>query len=472
MESKIKGGGLKFIFILTALLFSTSGCATVQKVNEDKLIRLYAYQRSLPKKNPVVFIPGIMGTILQDKNTGRTVWGEVGKRLLDALALPIDTVTLILNRDSLIASRPLGKLAVIPGLLEKRIYDKVYDIAIEAGGYEIGKDAFALIYDWRRDFIEAVFQLDELIEEIKLKTGRPDLKVDLVCHSAGGLIARYYVKYGTEDVLDSEPVLMPTYAGAKNINKVIMLGAPNSGSLEAFERLHEGFHIPMIGYLTPEVIFTMPSVFESLPFDGKNVFIDSGAEKLRVDLYDPDNWEKYGWSVFNPERRKKLLKKFIKLHGGQKGKSLYEEHIIKQKKFLEIVLKRAERFHQALYQGSPSDEKQRVRYMLLGSSCQPTLKAAFLKQADPGWKTLFDAHTSRIRDGLYGLGDGSVTKESLLGINFTLQGGRRANICYLPAFSEVFVCETHGDLATSPMYMDNVLHMLIGDAGIQDNPQE
>jgi len=110
-----------FPIFFTIVIFLSSGCSTIPKFNEDTLVELYSQQRRLPKKNPLIFIPGIMGTVLKDKKTGRTVWGEVGNRLINTLALPIDTVTLIVNRDSLVAAYPIGKIAVIPGLVEKEI---------------------------------------------------------------------------------------------------------------------------------------------------------------------------------------------------------------------------------------------------------------------------------------------------------------------------------------------------------------
>ncbi len=441
--------------VLVLAVFGLSGCASAPaKVNEENLIKLYSRQRQQPKKYPVIFIPGIMGTVLKDSRTGQTIWGLASRRFVDVLALPIDTVTLIVDRDRLVASAPLGKMTVIPGVLEKEIYDKLKRVATKAGGYEPGKTSFALSYDWRRDLVEAVKDLDNLIQEIKRKSGDPNIKVNLVCHSAGGLIARYYAKYGSKDVLGQNPLPQPDYSGAKNINKIIMLGVPNSGAVEAFQRVHLGLVLPVIGFLSPEILFTMPSIYESFPFERKDVFIDKNGRSLDVDLYDPANWEKYGWSIFDKRKLSKVRRSFILRHGRPQGLILFDEQLTKQRRFLEAVLQRAKKFHAALCLGDPEAEKRYVNYLLLGSDCHPTLEHALLKLTDTGWKTSFGSLDSSINNSLFGLGDASVTKDSLLGVVGDYQ---------LPASAEVFVCESHNDLATSTTYLDNALNMLLRD---------
>ncbi len=441
--------------ILILAVLGLGGCASAPaRVNEANLIKLYSRQRQQPKKNPVIFIPGIMGTVLKDRQTGQTIWGLASRRFIDVLALPIDTVTLIVDRDRLVASAPLGKMTVIPGVLEKEIYDKLKRVATKAGGYEAGKTSFALSYDWRRDLVEAVKVLDNLITQIKQNSGDPNIKVNLVCHSAGGLIARYYVKYGSKDVLEQDPLPQPDYSGAKNINKIIMLGPPNSGAVEAFQRVHLGLILPVIGYLSPEILFTMPSIYQSFPFERKDIFIDQNGRALDIDLYDPANWEKYGWSIFGQRKLSRSRRSFILRNGRSQGQILFDEKLTNQRKFLEIVLRRAKKFHAALCQGDPETEKKHVTYLLLGSDCQPTLDHALLRLTDTGWKTSFSSLDMNINDSLFGLGDASVTKDSLLGI---------VGNYYLPAQAEVFVCENHNDLATSTTYLDNALNMLLRD---------
>lgn len=447
------------IFILSA--FAASGCATGRQIHEDTLTRLYAKQRNVPKKNPVIFIHGILGSVLKDPKTGRIIWGGVFEGSMQKLALPIESKTLSKDHDELVPVKVMERFSWFGGLLEKDIYGVVERVAIKAGGYVLNQDAFILVYDWRRDLVETAKQLDEFIEEIKQRLGKPNLKFTLMCHSMGGLVARYYVKYGGVDVLDEDLLPLPSYAGARNINKVIMLGTPNCGSLEAFQRLHRGLYIPGVGHTAAETIFTLPSLYELLPPEGEPVFVDSKGKPQLVDLYDPENWEKYGWSAFNPIHQKKMRQKFLRRYGKKQGEILYFEQLEKQRRFLNVVLNRARKFHEALWQGDPEEEKRYVTYALLGADSLPTLQRAMLEETPSGWQTKFRPNNKNIFNILYGFGDGSVTKDSLLGIHHAASKQTGFKKLRLPSAYEVFIAEKHVGLADNLTYLDNVLHMLL-----------
>ena len=320
-----------------ALLFAVvlAGCAARPRVDERTLAQLYAKQRKAAPPEVTIFIPGIMGTVLKDLFTGRIVWGRMWSGALDMLALPIDAATGMVGQDHLVPIRLLDSFTWIGGLIEGDIYATTQRVAASAGGFtrgdisdpHPGENAYDFKYDWRRDLVEAAQGLGEAIERIKKAHGRPDLKVRLLCHSAGGLVARYYVKYGTVDVLDQDPLPPPTYAGAANVSKVVMLGTPNAGSLEAFQHLHEGLTIPLVGKLSSKTLFTMPASYQLLPAGGTSIFVDAAGKPLPVNLYDPANWEQYGWSVFAPQR---LLKRYHQclrrsFHHGQKD---YDEEMV------------------------------------------------------------------------------------------------------------------------------------------------
>ena len=68
---------------------------------------------------------------------------------------------------------------------------------------------YVLLYDWRKDNIVAVRKLHALIEQIRVDYGDPNLRVDIIAHSNGGLIANYYLRYGPRDVLDDAAVRRP-----------------------------------------------------------------------------------------------------------------------------------------------------------------------------------------------------------------------------------------------------------------------
>jgi pimeloyl-ACP methyl ester carboxylesterase len=425
-----------------AFFLSASGCAVVgPRITEDTIIKIYADERAKPKDYPLIFIPGFFGTILEDGNTGRVIWGNVPEGLIAELELPIDSDNMLENKDGVVPAKMLTEFSIIPGFFEKDIYGRAKYIAVKAAGYEMGKTAFSLAYDWRRDLVEGARRLGELIDKIKRDKGMPDLKFDIVCHSAGGLIARYYAKYGTEDVLDRNPIPEPTYAGAKNIDKIIMLGTPNYGSMQSFLSIHQGLRIPGIGKITKEIIFSMPSAFELMPFYGKTAFIDTMGRDLDVSLYEPGNWEKYGWSVF-----------------GHPGTG--DELRAKQRRFLAAALKRAAAFQEALWKGSSEVEGKNVTYILLGSDADPTSNKALLQNTGSAWKTRFDPHDDTINDFAFAPGDNTVTRRSLLGTH--LKKGKEEEF---PSAYEIFLAQDHVDLPDDPTFLDNVLHSLLDNTG-------
>ncbi|CAK7081219.1 alpha/beta fold hydrolase [Tissierella sp.] len=100
--------------------------------------------------------------------------------------------------------------------LAERVYRPFIEI-LNSMGYEEGENLFICYYNWKIPVLEAVDRyLVPNIEKLKLKTGAR--KVILIGHSLGGLLGRAYINY-----------FNPSY-----IDKLIMLGTPNLGSVDAY----------------------------------------------------------------------------------------------------------------------------------------------------------------------------------------------------------------------------------------------
>ena len=78
-----------------------------------------------------------------------------------------------------------------------------------------------------------------------------------------------------------------------------------------------------------------------------------------------------------------------------------------------------------------------------------------------GWETLFKSGKRVISDELYGFGDRSVTKSSLMGVRYIDYGRATQKSIRFPAAYSGFVCENHMELVSSPTYMDNLLNILL-----------
>src|SRR5438552_17037575 len=73
----------------------------------------------------------------------------------------------------------------------------------------------------------------------------------------GGLIARYYLRYGPVDVLDGSEQLVTLY-GTSRVRKLVLLGTPNMGSASSLHAFLTGEPV-VFRRIPQEVLATMPS---------------------------------------------------------------------------------------------------------------------------------------------------------------------------------------------------------------------
>ena len=82
-------------------------------------------------------------------------------------------------------------------------------------GVTADSDCVLFAWDWREGMVAAAHELDDLIERLRRLRGDPSLRVDIVVHSAGGLVTRYFVRFGGVDTLhEVEPPI--TFAGGQS----------------------------------------------------------------------------------------------------------------------------------------------------------------------------------------------------------------------------------------------------------------
>ncbi|MBI3449767.1 MAG: hypothetical protein HY049_12730 [Acidobacteria bacterium] len=419
------------------------------------------YHGEARPRRAVVFIPGVFGSRLRDSITGRVVWGNAvsflaklyrpshpGKDLLD---LPIDADDPLRNRDGLVPDGPIEKVA------GHEYYLKLIRALRDAGGFvpgdihdpRPGADLYAFDYDWRRDVPETAAALGAAIDRVLSARGDPGGKVDLVAHSLGGLVARYYVRHGGRDVLAGEPSA-PTFAGAPHVGTVILLGTPNGGTLDALRSLLEGERVPRL--LPPEAIFTMPAAYQLLPAPGPSYLVDVDGAPVADDIYDVATWEKLGWSVFSPDARRDLRDKLRARIGREGSEKVYLERMEASRRFARWALDRARRFREALE--GEWDLEGRVRYAALGGDCTPTPSRAVVQFDGSAYHTYFDPAdlppglgTPALSGVMSAPGDDTVTRASLL------QG--------VPTPTAMFLCESHKGLTQSPAFHDAILHLLL-----------
>ena len=426
-------------------------------------------------RHPLVFIPGFLGSKLRNPRTGQVLWGNMSNILThnhrDRLACSLDPVDTG-------GQEELEAFALYESLWGVEYYRKTLHILKQAGGYQLGDiahpapgdNAFVFVYDWRKDIAETTGLFAQAMERLQDSLGS-DVTFDIVAHSQGGLIARYYALYGGRDVLDDEggqPV--PDGAGAARLNKVILVGTPNQGTLEAMKILHLGLKkgfMPM----DPSVTFTMPALYQMLPPPASVRFASLDGTPVQMDLYDPDTWQREKFSVFSPATQDEIARK-IRLRGG--GPAEIMERNAEYRNFLQRQLARARRFQSAV---AARPAGKAPAFYAFGSDCVPTLKSAVAIEEKGERKIYFDQGRYR-RDPvgdrmdkiLYGAGDGTVLMESLLALPEILEGEEPAGPPGSLALSSAFfVCDSHGLLTNNPIFQNNLLYLLLyerGDAGL------
>jgi triacylglycerol esterase/lipase EstA (alpha/beta hydrolase family) len=70
---------------------------------------------------------------------------------------------------------------------------------------------------------------------------KSSIRFDIVAHSMGGLVARYYLRYGGDRLPSDGPVPIPTWKGAAHVDNLIMIGTPNGGSIDSLVHLIDGY---------------------------------------------------------------------------------------------------------------------------------------------------------------------------------------------------------------------------------------
>ena len=455
-------GRARLCLLIAILVACTlTGCAMFRKLDVGQI---HEESAARIERNPVIFVHGFIGSKLKNRHTHESVWGRfinaIKRGKTEDLSLPIDVFPITGNRDDLIAYSLYERVAGV------KFYGAFMEALTDVGGYRVGDinnpkpgdNLFVYFYDWRRDNVESAIGLGRAIRQIKARMKAPDMRFDIIAHSMGGLIAEYYLKYGMEDVVSDGKDHAVTYAGAADIGRMIHIGTPRRGTMSAFKVLNTGFSRTM----SPQVVFTMPSVYQLMPHDGRGHLVDVEGNPIEIDLYDAEEWVRNGWSVFDPRR----------LDGGRAGEIAGEdgktpasaaERVEKMRAFLVAALDRARNFHTAL--AREGERTSPVPVHLFGSDCIPTLDRAVLQKTDAGTVTLFDDERvpdkvlKQLQKAMLAPGDGTVTTQSLLALSGRLDepGSARS---YRTFASTFFFCESHGMLPTNRSFQDNMFYVL------------
>ena len=370
---------------------------------------------------PVVLVPGITGSKLRDRRTGEVVWGEASDLLCPRdggynLAVPLR------GEPRLEAFEVIEEIRLGPA--RQGIYAPLID-ALEARGYrqgrlqapaDAGASLYAFAYDWRLSVVGAAGELAGALEELRRARGEAVLEVDLICQSSGGHVCRWLAKYGGATLAEAEAGGPAPPQGVR-VRRVVLVASANGGSLRVLHQLDRGrrYLKPFGRRMRPEVLFTLPALYEDLPHRADGLLLDTSGKPLPAeesDLYDPETWRRLGWSVFGEETSRR-----IEMAGRTDLFGTDADRIA----FLRRMLQRARRV-QGLLAADPPGFDEAVQYLLLGNPYDDTPLRAVVVPTGRGFRTLYPGDRALekmpyLKARATAPGDGHATVQSLLDLS-------------------------------------------------------
>lgn len=467
---------MRALIALLTILTATaviSGCSNAPETADLGQIYSEAATSIGDQRNPVVVIPGILGTKL-DAVDGTKVWGSFTFGAADAdfpngarlIALPMEQGRpLSALTDDVIPTTVLDVVVADVGLFRGIEIGAYVDIlkTLAAGKYRdslmgeagvidyggLHYTCFQYAYDWRRDVSESAVLLDDLIRDAqqasRIGRGLADdapVKVDVVAHSMGGLVLRYYLRYGTQPLPDDGSLPELTWAGAQNIEHAILVGTPNAGSVLSFQQLVNGWNLgPLFPNYRASVLGTMPAIYQLLPRSRHARVVDNATGKP-IDIFDPEQWIAREWGLADPEQDFKLEQLLPDVQSAEDRRAIAIDHLRKS-------LARAEQLHRAL--DVPARVPAGTKISLFAADSRPT----------PAVITVDERNAISIASETPG--DGTVTRHSAvmderIGRDWT--PGLDSPI----AWDRVqFLFTDHIGLTRDTAFADNVLYMLLED---------
>ncbi len=421
-----------------------------------------------PFRNPVIIVHGFLGSNMKDNDTGKNVWGEfssedgysVSDEKMRALSLPMKKYAPLKTiRDNTVPSGALNVVAVkfLGITFRENAYQNLVNV-LKEGGYQPegqpmapGKsycNLFQFSYDWRRDLQESASKLHEFIqtkrqylqERYKVLYGQKNynIKFDLIGHSMGGLISRYYLRFGTADLPEPGEKIKVTWTGCKYIDRVIILGTPNAGYLDTLLEMENGMSMPPF---PPAMISTWPSIYQMMPAPSTRSLIYRKNHNKVVDIYDFKVWLRMKWGLADPKQYDVFKTLLPQEKDPVQRRLIAFDHLKK-------CLERAKRFKRAM--GFPAIPPKGVNlYLVLGNAVRTTRRGEV------------DEETGEIKVIEYGPGDGKVLASSAM---YDERAGAKTWVpfFYSPiAWSNITQLRAaHMGITTAPAFKDNILFLL------------
>ncbi len=349
--------------------------------------------RDAGERDVVVFVPGISGTALYDREARRLTWGNFRSLVFPRdggydFALPIGSAP-----DRIEPRDPILEVVAAPGV-RRDVYGPVLDL-LERNGYhrgdprapKQGDTLFLFGYDWRRDNIDVARDLTRFLGTIPRASDGSPRRVTLLCHSNAGYLCRWAVRFGDVS-LDAAEACETSRPANVRIGDVILAGTANAGAIRNLRDLHRGrIYVKLIGRrFSPELFFTLRSMYQDLPASRADLFVDADGRPMAVDVFDPASWIRFGWSIFARDAALRAARRPDIFGTPDQQLSL-----------LSGLLDRARRFQNVL-RAAACPPPEGMRFASIQSTEEATPYRAVLVRDGDRWQTLFqgDAELRRL----------------------------------------------------------------------------
>lgn len=442
----------------------------------------FIYNRSaqyhFPDRNPIVVIPGLLGSRLRNPRDGAIIWGAFDGAAADpsttagarALAAPLE---LDVNAGAApgaadadgVLDRVRVRLAGVP--FELAQYAEIL-ATLGAGGYrdeslglagvDYGGDhftCFQFAYDWRLDnaanaaalksFLDAkrVYVSAQYAERFGLDVSPASIRFDVVAHSMGALLLRYFMRYGAAPLpQDRAPEI--TWNGAGYFERAVLVAPPNAGSLRTLLYLVEGrdFGRPLLPFYPPAILGTYASLYQLLPRPRHAPVVwDRAARAPLENIFDPVIWRRYGWGLADPAQDSVRRALFPAIAGEADRLSVAYEVQTR-------LLRRARRFTAAL--DASAGPAPGIEAMLVAGDALDTPRTLALDDAS-GRLSVLES----------GPGDGAVLRTSALLDERSADRWTPALQSPLRFNTTLLLGGDHLGITRSSSFSDNVLYWLL-----------
>jgi pimeloyl-ACP methyl ester carboxylesterase len=238
----------------------------------------------------LVFVPGYMGSLLKDPQSGATLWLDPGSILRLGLDEWFKRMT---YPNPLEPVGVMNDIIFVPPWVKQEEYGRFFK-ALRGMGYRVDGDereinVYRFAYDWRQDNRISARQLGAAIE--RWRGFHLGAQVWIIAHSNGGVVARWYVeKEGGKDVVQRLLLMGSPYDGTPKVMRIAWNGADML--------MRPGLDPLGIAARTRTLFRTFPSLYQLMPV--QNRFL-RGVDDVDVDAFDGLPW------LDDPQQREYLL---------------------------------------------------------------------------------------------------------------------------------------------------------------------